>query len=446
MPATTSETSSVAHQLDALLVDLLALAVHDVVEAQQVLADLEVARLDLALRRLERLVEPAMGQRLVVGHALLLDPVEHLVVAEDAHQVVFQRQEELRRAGIALAARAAAQLVVDAAALVALGADHVEAARLAHDLAVALDAGADLGLDPRELGLALGLVGELGGDLGLALAHQHLDVAAELDVGAAAGHVGGDGDGARPAGLGHDLRLLLVEAGVQHVVRDAGLLQLLRQRLGLLDRHRADQHRLVAGAALLDQLDDGARLVGERAVDLVVGVLAGDRHVGRDLDHLEPVDLAELGRLGHRRAGHAGQLGIHAEQVLEGDRGQRLVLALDLDLLLGLERLVQALGIAAAGHHAAGELVDDDDLAVLDDVVDVAREQLVGAQRLRHVMQHRDLGRRVEADALGSRPSLRRISSTASTPASVQHDRAVLLVLLVGGRRLRRGITVSARR
>ena len=112
-------------------------------------------------------------------------------------------------------------------------------------------------------------------------------------------------------------------------------------------------------------------------------------HVGRDLDHLEPVDLAELGGFGQRRAGHAGQLGIHAEQVLEGDRGQRLVLALDLDLLLGLERLVQALGVAPARHHAAGELVDDDDLAVLDDVVDVAREQLVGAQRLGDVVQHR---------------------------------------------------------
>ena len=143
-----------------------------------------------------------MGQRLVVGHALLLHPVEHLVVAEDAHQVVFQRQEELRGARVALAAGAAAQLVVDAPALVALGADHKEAARLEHDLAVALDTRADLGLDTLQLGLArrpcfVGLTGELGDDFGLALAHQHLDVAAELDVGAAAGHVGGDGDAAR---------------------------------------------------------------------------------------------------------------------------------------------------------------------------------------------------------------------------------------------------------
>src|SRR5205814_1045969 len=81
-------------------------------------------------------------------------------------------------------------------------------------------------------------------------------------------------------GLGHDLGFLVVEAGVQHAVRDLALLQLLRQRLGLLDRYGADQHGLLTGAAFLDQLDDGARLVGHRAVDLVVGVLAHHRHIG----------------------------------------------------------------------------------------------------------------------------------------------------------------------
>ena len=83
--------------------------------------------------------------------------------------------------------------------------------------------------------------------------------------------------------------------------------------------------------------------------------------------------------------------GIEAEIVLEGDRGERLVLVLDRDAFLRLERLVQPLGIAPAFHHAAGEFVDDDDLVVLDDVVDVAREQLVRAQRLVDVMDQRDV-------------------------------------------------------
>ncbi len=42
----------------------------------------------------------------------------------------LQRQEEFRAARIALAAGAAAQLIVDAAALMPLGADDVEAARI----------------------------------------------------------------------------------------------------------------------------------------------------------------------------------------------------------------------------------------------------------------------------------------------------------------------------
>ena len=63
--------------------------------------------------------------------------------AEDAHQIVFERQEEPRAARIALAAGAAAQLVVDAAGFVALGAEDVQAARREHLLL---------------LGVALGLV------------------------------------------------------------------------------------------------------------------------------------------------------------------------------------------------------------------------------------------------------------------------------------------------
>ena len=62
-------------------------------------------------------------------HAGRLQPaLGALGIAEDAHQVVFERQVEAARARIALAAGAAAQLVVDAARLVALGADDVQAA------------------------------------------------------------------------------------------------------------------------------------------------------------------------------------------------------------------------------------------------------------------------------------------------------------------------------
>ena len=95
--------------------------------------------------------------------------------------------------------------------------------------------------------------------------------------------------------------------------------------------------------------------------------------VGRNHHDFQPVNLVELGRFGFRRTGHARQLLVHAEIVLKGDRRERLVLALDLDVFLGFDRLVQAIGPAPAGHQAAGKLVDDDDFAVFHHVLDVAR-------------------------------------------------------------------------
>ncbi len=110
----------------------------------------------------------------------------------------------------------------------------------------------------------------------------------------------------------------------------------------------------------------------------------------------ELVDRVELGGLGHRRAGHARELVVHAEVVLEGDRRERLVLVLDLHPLLGLDGLMHALVVAAARQHAAGVLVDDEDLAAEDDVVLVAVEQLLGLDRVVEVADERGVRALVE--------------------------------------------------
>ena len=59
--------------------------------------------------------------------------------------------------------------------------------------------------------------------VGLDRLDRLLDVAAQHDVGAAAGHVGGDGDHLRPAGLRHDLGFARMLLGVEHLVRQLGL-------------------------------------------------------------------------------------------------------------------------------------------------------------------------------------------------------------------------------
>ena len=89
------------------------------------------------------------------------------------------------------------------------------------------------------------------------------------------------------------------------------------------------------------------------------------------------------------------------------------MLLLDRDALLRLDRLVQALAPAAAFHDAAGELVDDLHLAVLDDVVDVALVERLRLERLDQVVDELDVARAVEVlDARSAR-------STFSIPDSV---------------------------
>ena len=188
-----------------------------------------------------------------------------LVGAEDAHQVVFERQEEFRVAGIALAPGTAAQLVVDAPAFVPFGAEHIEPAGGERLFLQARDLGANLVGARTFLALARIL------DIGHFLADAHVGAAAELNVGAAARHVGRDGDRARHAGLRDDVGFLLVIAGVEDgkhlglggalvariergervrigevVLLPALLTQHFGELLGFLDRGRADQHRLAA--------------------------------------------------------------------------------------------------------------------------------------------------------------------------------------------------------
>ena len=280
----------------------------------------------------------------------------------------------------------------------AFGAEHVEAAGGQRLLFQPRDLFADLG------GARILLAFLRIDDIGQFLADAHVGIAAELNVGAAAGHVGRDRDRARHTGLRNNVRLLLVIARVEDgedlglgralvarikrgervgigevVLLPAFLAQHFRKLLGFLDRSRAHKHRLAARFAFLDQRDDSAVFLHAGPIDLVIVVDADHRHVGRNFQHFEIVNVLEFVGLGRRRAGHAGKLLVHPEVVLEGDRGQRLVFRLDRLVLFGFERLMQAFGIAAARHHAAGKFVDDDDFAVAHDVVFVALEQLVGA-------------------------------------------------------------------
>jgi hypothetical protein len=128
-------------------------------------------------------------------------------------------------------------------------------------------------------------------------AGQQLGVAAEQDVDAAAGHVGGDGDRAEPAGLGDDLGLTEVLLGVEHLV---GMPRLSSSR----DSSSDFSTEIVPTStgwplvALGDVVDDGVELAVLGLVDEVGLVDADDRLVGGDRHHAEAVGVHQLGGLG----------------------------------------------------------------------------------------------------------------------------------------------------
>ncbi len=154
------------------------------------------------------------------------------------------------------------------------------------------------------------------------------------------------------------------------------------EQLVLLDGHCTHQHGLALFVAVLDLGDNRPVLARLRLIHDVVVVLALVGTVGGNLHNVQLVDGAELLLLRHGGTGHTGQLVIQTEVVLESDGGQGLVLAGHGHVLLGLDGLVQAVGIPPAEHQTAGVLVHDDNLAVLHDIVDVPLHHAVGLDGL----------------------------------------------------------------
>ena len=225
--------------LAALAVDDIALLVHDIVVFKDAFTGLEVAALDRALRLLD-----GVGEHLMVKRGVLIDlhrvhKAGEPVGTEETHDIVRQRKVEAALAGVALTAGTAAQLVIDTAGLVALGAKDEEAADGAHLLGfrvrlrlVCLHAlGKHRARSEDVLIVRLGVAGGLG-DGGFVIARlaqvglgHELGVAAEGDIGAAACHVRRYRDSAELAGLSDDLGFLLMVLRVQNRVRDAAALE-----------------------------------------------------------------------------------------------------------------------------------------------------------------------------------------------------------------------------
>ena len=184
--------------------------------------------------------------------------------------------------------------------------------------------------------------------------------------------------------------------GVEDLVRNTVLLQFIRQVLGLLHAGCSDQDRLTRRVPFDNVFDDRVELRTRRSVHQIRLVHADHRTIRRNGDDSEVVDLIELRCFCHRGSGHARQLVVEAEEVLQRHGGEGLILCLDLDAFFGLDRLVQALVVATPLENATGVLVDDDDSAIKQHVITILLEQLFRSNRIVEEAHKRGVDRVIE--------------------------------------------------
>ena len=125
------------------------------------------------------------------------------------------------------------------------------------------------------------------------------------------------------------------------------------------------------------------------------------------------VNLKELFALGHSRAGHAAQLVIHPKEVLNRNRGIRQRLALNFYAFFGFDGLMQAFRKAPPKHLPPGELINNNNFAlVADDVIAVFLVDHPGSQRIVQIRGHVAVFGRV--DILDAQPLLNLVDALLS--------------------------------
>ena len=268
-------------------VNHLALLVEHLVVLKDVFTHLKVLVLHLRLGALNGVRDHLGFDGDIVRHIEAVHHVLHGLTHEAHHQLIAHGQVEAGLTRVTLAASTTTQLVINAAGLVTLGTQHVEATGLAH-LVTQLLGALPLGIDFCFPGLLvlLFILEWIEAALAQLLIEDDLRVTTKHDIGTTAGHIGSHSDGAGAARTGDDLALFLVVLSVEHVVLNAALRQQLGQVLGALHGGGTDQNRLAG----LDVLGNIVHYSGElsflRLVDAVgvIGTLI--RLIGRNRHHI----------------------------------------------------------------------------------------------------------------------------------------------------------------
>ena len=326
-----------------LLIYYGTLLVHHVVVFEQTLTYTEVVFLHLLLCALDASADHWCLDTFALLESESVHHAGDALRSEQSHELVFQRDIENGATRVALTTGTTTQLTVYATTLVALGTDDGETTGSLH------------------------LVGE-------------------LDVSTTTSHVGSDGHGTQSVHaatcLCHDVCLLLVELGIQYVVRNLAHGEHLREHFGNLHGCRTHEARTSLVAHLLDFFNHSLIFLACSLVHAVIHIVTYHWLVGRNLHNVEFVDVPELTSLGRCRTRHTSQFVVHTEVVLQGDGCVCLCGSLHLHVFLSLHGLMQSVAPAASLHDTACLLVNDLNLAVDDNILIILVEHTVSLEQL----------------------------------------------------------------
>ena len=118
----------------------------------------------------------------------------------------------------------------------------------------------------------------------------------------------------------------------------------------------------------LDFFDDLVELSRFIFIYFVNKILPQHWLVRGDDHDFQLINLMEFLGFSNRRTGHTGQLLIHAEIILEGNRRVGPCLLLNPYLFLGFYRLMQTFRIPTSVHLTPGELIDDNNFIAIDQI------------------------------------------------------------------------------
>ena len=177
-----------------------------------------------------------------------------------------------------------------------------------------------------------------------------------------------------------------MELCIQHLVRDPPLGQQLTQFLRCLNGNGTYQNRLSLAVCFLHRIHDRIQLFFPGLVYRILQVLSCNRLIGRYLYNIHSVNITEFLLLGKRCTCHTCLLFKFVKEILESNGCKRLTFSLNLNMFLGFNCLMKAVGIASSRHNTSGKLIDDQNLIILNHIILVTEHQIIGTQRKDNVM------------------------------------------------------------